>query len=1087
MPIHALLIALNHYHPTSGVGSLDGCVNDVRDFRTYLTEERGIPKANITVLENEAATRTAVEAAFLDHARRLRTGDRFVLYYAGHGSWDHTAEEFAQTDGLGRDETLVLYDSGLPDHFALADKELAWLLAQFAEGVDIVTIFDSCHSASITRSSVPSGFKNRFDGGSRKTRSLADYRIDGQPIYTGTTVRAPRRAHLTLSAAQRDEEAWETFGRRGLFSTSLLQTLRAAEGPLNYTEVARRTEARMRAERDNQSPYLDAVDASTQRVFLSDEERSGARGQQYAVAYESNEWRMKIGAIHGIPATTQQPLRVQVFSQNDPEVPITTVDVREVSINHCILNAWEGTRGVTYWGVFENLPHPLLFALRGSAELQEQFQRGVAKISRMPNIAFVPDAEDTEADFYLELHNQRMVVTDRFGTERYAADDHAPRHVNQHVTDALGHIERYERTRRLRNPNSELWKENGRNKVEVQLVTHGQQFAPGAVALTVDKTSNGQWSRVPYNFTFSNRSDQTLHVAVLAQFPDFETEVLVAHEEVAAGKQDIFLLPQSEDGKDQKLLGLLESESFITDYFRILVATERFDARLLEQRPLSRGKTRRSFDATPEPLDDWAVIPFDVTITGTTQNVADGDLTRGDFTFKQHPKLTAQLGTQPLASATRSAHGFSHLNALLEAEGALEFVNFSPPASRSANNPARDQRVVELSGLNTTDLADAPLEIAVNEQTEDYFLPVTFDGEFFVPIGQTRTDAATGKKTIEIDRLPEGEKRRSLTRAAWFAVLRTVGFKKETFLLRRVSGFKTKKGKPVAIRDLMSDPKHHVAKADRILLCIHGIIGDAAGIANELQSYYDAGTYDLILTFDYECLMNGIAETAMELHERLTAAGLGKDDGKTFDIVAHSMGGLVSRHLIEHLHHGNNTVDRLIMFGTPNGGSAFGEIPKYRNIVTTLLTVALNYGRFFVGPVAVALDAVNGALAATVPLTKTLGQMAPGSDFLKGLNETADQDRHTEYTVVAGDITQYESLSGDGRFAELMDRLLTGVGRTVYSKDRANDIAVSTDAIQEVRNAATNTVICHHLNYFIHPEGIKHFDAWLTSHRADSI
>ena len=81
-----------------------------------------------------------------------------------------------------------------------------------------------------------------------------------------------------------------------------------------------------------------------------------------------------------------------------------------------------------------------------------------------------------------------------------------------------------------------------------------------------------------------------------------------------------------------------------------------------------------------------------------------------------------------------------------------------------------------------------------------------------------------------------------------------------------------------------------------------------------------ADRYDLVLTFDYENLQDPIAETARALKERLAAVGLGADHGKSVDVVAHSMGGLVSRWFIER-EGGNRAIQRLIMLGTPNGGS----------------------------------------------------------------------------------------------------------------------------------------------------------------------
>ena len=88
--------------------------------------------------------------------------------------------------------------------------------------------------------------------------------------------------------------------------------------------------------------------------------------------------------------------------------------------------------------------------------------------------------------------------------------------------------------------------------------------------------------------------------------------------------------------------------------------------------------------------------------------------------------------------------------------------------------------------------------------------------------------------------------------------------------------------------------------------------------------------YDLVLTFDYENLSSDIVEIATNLKTQLNNVGIVPEDGKHFDIIVHSLGGLVSRTMLETLG-GHTFVDNLIMFGTPNGGSRFGKIVDYQN------------------------------------------------------------------------------------------------------------------------------------------------------------
>ena len=67
-----------------------------------------------------------------------------------------------------------------------------------------------------------------------------------------------------------------------------------------------------------------------------------------------------------------------------------------------------------------------------------------------------------------------------------------------------------------------------------------------------------------------------------------------------------------------------------------------------------------------------------------------------------------------------------------------------------------------------------------------------------------------------------------------------------------------------------------VAKADRIALFVHGIIGDTREMAASLRRAGVADRYDLVLTFDYENLQDPIAETARALKERLDSRRSGR-------------------------------------------------------------------------------------------------------------------------------------------------------------------------------------------------------------------
>ncbi len=108
------------------------------------------PPQNICVLLDKNATVSGVKTAMEQLISRIQgPDDEVLIYYSGHGS---QADDLDGDEPDGKDETLVLHDSrtrGLSD---LLDDELAGYLDSIHKKTKhVVTIFDSCHSGSVTR------------------------------------------------------------------------------------------------------------------------------------------------------------------------------------------------------------------------------------------------------------------------------------------------------------------------------------------------------------------------------------------------------------------------------------------------------------------------------------------------------------------------------------------------------------------------------------------------------------------------------------------------------------------------------------------------------------------------------------------------------------------------------------------------------------------------------------------------------------------------------------------------------------------------------------------------------------------------
>ncbi|WP_410674140.1 caspase family protein [Amycolatopsis sp. cmx-4-68] len=129
---------MDSQHYDGWAGALLACENDARDMAA-IARSQGF---DATVLLTHRARSDEVLRAIQDAARTLRAGDVFLITYAGHGARiaDQNADEPDR-----QDETWVLYDR------MLIDDEIDSAFARFTDGVRVITVLDSCHSASATR------------------------------------------------------------------------------------------------------------------------------------------------------------------------------------------------------------------------------------------------------------------------------------------------------------------------------------------------------------------------------------------------------------------------------------------------------------------------------------------------------------------------------------------------------------------------------------------------------------------------------------------------------------------------------------------------------------------------------------------------------------------------------------------------------------------------------------------------------------------------------------------------------------------------------------------------------------------------
>jgi pimeloyl-ACP methyl ester carboxylesterase len=521
-------------------------------------------------------------------------------------------------------------------------------------------------------------------------------------------------------------------------------------------------------------------------------------------------------------------------------------------------------------------------------------------------------------------------------------------------------------------------------------------------------------------------------------------------------------------------------------------------------RLMKRVSTRDiGFGEEEELYDDWVTNQIDFTFVrpqpSTPVDRSQPRSVGAGVTVRAHSGLSANVRLTTVPQATRDLGSFILPPLLQEQTESLQFTQ-----SR-ASDPGLS--AIELSNLSNAAAVTAENPLVIEAQVplgeDEYVLPIAHDGEFYLPLGYGK--AKNGKTEIVIERLSEpiSEGNRSVTGSVRIffqkIVAKKLGLDFEYPLLAiaqledaQLEDVQTEKSATSTTSKLASAKvtytrevetvKAKVADAQTIAIYIHGIFGDTESMLTSLDNAVLGSAtlesaiapaqpdmpigelYDLVLAFDYENLNTTIDQNARLLKERLEAVGLQAGHGKTVHIIAHSMGGLVSRWFIER-EGGNQIVNHLIMLGTPNNGSPW---PQVQAGVTAAVTFALNG----LSLVALPLKILEGLLKRIETIDVSLDQMQPGSDFLAEIAKSPDPG--IPYTLVVGNTSL---MTADAQ--TLKEKIVQRLGKLVEMPffKQPNDIAVSVSSIVSIpagRSPAPKQLptACNHLEYFVHPAGL---------------
>lgn len=1128
---YALLVGIDAYpHP---VPPLRGCVNDIRRVETMLQarcRESGTTFAPL-VLTDRAATRQALIDAWRSHLGQAGQGDTALFYYSGHGSQAPSPPEFWKFEPDRLDETLVCWDSRLPQpkadpsrrHWDLADKELAQLIADVAKtGAHVTVILDCCHSGSGTRNIDDPAVRVRRVPTDQRIRPISDFIVtpaEAEALVAPAGIRAlqsdsgwgtlPEGRHILLSACRAEEEAKELHlggEQRGAFSYYLLDTLAQATDQLSYQDLFKRVSALVRARVSLQAPQLEATNpADLTQPFLGGAIQK--RTAHYTVSRDKElGWVMDGGSVHGIPApdggeTTLLALfpfgatasSLQDLSSAVGTASVTSVLATQAKLDITLRDGSSPSPEMVYKAVVTALPlPPLNVALTGDDTALELLRDALATANRGAPSLLLRESSREQATLVVDATAGRYQIS-RVG-------DAYPLGVETEGFNDLGaglaihrleHIARWFKIVELTNANTQLTED----AVTLSIVRGGKDDpdddlidTTAAVYLPYE-LRNGRWRQPAIRVKLKNNSEKRLFCMLFDATESYAVSPLLrgpgvwldgGQEAWVAGGDAIY----PEVPRQLWQQGVTEYR----DTLKLIVTTDESDANLLSldelptvvmapksvpiahmntlNRLMARVSSRalRFFPEDDEPIADWYTVTVPLTTVRPQEAVeiappgSESTLTTG-VALLGHSllKAVARLTTMPFAG--RDA-GNLLSPPLLRDQPEL----FTPLELSNSRSGVPGLSVLELSQVNdhTVVTPADPLVVQLSLQLEpgEAVVPVGFDGEFFLPLGYaTQTDQGV---TVTLDRLPAptaaGTRDLKGTIKILFQKLVAQPLGWEYTYPQLAVGEIDNRGKVQYTKELAA-VQEQVAAVEKIVLYIHGIIGDTRKMSGsartDWQSWDDApepipavvDQYDLLLTFDYENINTPIEENALLLKQRLAEVGLGPNHGKTVHIIAHSMGGLISRWFIER-EGGNKVVQKLIMLGTPNGGTPWPTVQDYANIA---LGVALNGLSEF----SWSAGAITAFIGALEEVDVTLDQMNPDSKLLMVLNTS--EDPGIPYVMIAGDTgliptaLVVDATTGSSLMSRLVDRLspkrLLHAATAPAFFGQPNDIAASVASV----------------------------------------
>ena len=1128
--ILGLFVGINKYKLTE-IGSrnidLHGCVNDAELISKLMKERYGLLDEHCLMLTDSKASKKSIVDGFRVHLAKAEKNDTAIFFFSGHGSTEKSDPIMWITgQTTNRNETLVCHDSRATDPYDLSDKELRILIQELSvKGVKVITIIDSCNSGDATRyldAEPVDDVVTRQTPGSKAIRPLSTYLFYDDPktkSWLDDFSNMPEGNHIALSACRNDQlskEVYYGFEKYGVFTHSLCKAIEQQHFAPSYRNLVDLASQKVMVKVENQTPQLKVIgeEVDLNQAFLSSEIQPIA----YPVHFDDDgDCWLNAGIAQGININAR-------FALMDGDTRTLDATVVKVSFEDSTKSRSQLALIGEDTSIDQKKQYMAQMIDPAIPKLPVRFIGSDTNVTALADALsksdvryFVEQVE--QGNYELVSDSQSLQLKRRVGLPLQVKPLENKKGKEALALKLAAHMSRWEHTKGLaysaeenlipddllslvieqQKPDNETFarlpEKDGVFDVYYQQDFSKLDLVKPKVTFSVEINCAAKWPEnedVFFSLLFMDPVKGS--VAILAN-----KEVLRLKERKDKDGNSNVLKPEkrswtytfTKNGKKDSvrrlsvpdiLLAGNENPSGKThDYLKLIVSNFEIDVSTLEQTSLKKlldpTRGNKSFDDDDEIEVDVALfIPKASTKTYTLNIIKPPSSIFVDN--KKAIVLSEKISVLPndlqaLASLEYSKDNPESATALrLELTGS-ESVGLNASSDNMLNSPLR----VEIQPSPSS--SDPENYIVFSEQESGYE-----DAPFQIPLGFSESDQS-GNAQVAIHQLPtnlnSGD--RSLS-GSFLLLFKKIAHEKLNleYDTARLAIPTFKSTTSLEVSDYLDDVatiKARVAESKKVLLFVHGITGDTermAGVVNREIDGKRLGEGCLVLTFDYENLGTPLQQTADVLRKKLEAVGLTGEHGKELVVIAHSMGGLVSRWMIEK-DIACPVVSKLVMLGTPNGGSPLRDVKKWLMVMLTLGANGISGG--------IAGASMGSLMFLLNRADDTLDEMGDSSQTLKYLYEAPDPK--IPYYMIAGNTAKLSAeIDKEGsRLNRLLSVLKTHawLGVTdLFSSGlfrEENDIAVSFSSMKHIPAGRVHEmqfleVNSDHLSYFDNKASIQH-------------